>query len=164
VLVAGAFLLIGGIAGSDWRSGVGFTPAQPIPFSHGHHVGGLGLDCRYCHAAVELGRFAGLPPTETCMTCHSQLYTDAAMLAPLRQSLAEGRPIAWIRVVQLPDFVYFDHSIHVTKGVVCASCHGAVEKMPLMHEAKGFFMGFCLDCHRAAPTGRDITHCATCHR
>ena len=97
---------------------------QPVPFSHQHHVGGLGLDCRYCHTGVEQSSFAGVPPTETCMTCHSQIWTNAAMLAPVRKSLATGLPIHWQRVHRLPGYVYFDHSIHVAKGVGCTTCHG----------------------------------------
>jgi hypothetical protein len=141
-------LVVGGYAGSDWRTNVGFAPSQPVPFSHQHHVGGLGIDCRYCHAAVEDSRNAGFPPTHTCMTCHSRLFTDAPMLAPLRRSLAEGRPMRWVRVAKLPDYVYFDHSIHVAKGVGCSSCHGRIDRMPLTRQAKGFLMGFCLGCHR----------------
>jgi len=124
------------------------TREQPVPFSHAHHVGGLGLDCRYCHTSVATARFAGVPPTETCMTCHSQLWTNAAMLAPVRESLATNKPIHWRRVHVLPDYVYFDHSIHVAKGVGCSTCHGAVDRMPLMRQAAPLTMGWCLDCHR----------------
>ncbi len=125
----------------------GLTPEQPVPFSHQHHVGGLGLDCRYCHTAVERSRFAGLPPTETCMTCHSQLWTSAAMLAPVRRSLASGTPIRWRRVNALPGYVYFDHSIHVAKGIGCTTCHGPVHRMPLLRQAAPLTMGWCVDCH-----------------
>lgn len=121
---------------------------QPVPFSHQHHVGGLGLDCRYCHTGVETTRYAGMPPTETCMTCHSQLWTDAGMLAPVRTSLAEKRPMHWRRVNALPDYVYFNHAVHVTKGVGCSTCHGPVDRMPLMRQAAPLTMGWCLDCHR----------------
>ena len=121
---------------------------QMVPFSHEHHVGGLGLDCRYCHSGVEQSRYAGLPPTETCMTCHSQLWTNAKMLAPVRQSLASGKPLRWHRVNRLPDYVYFDHSVHVSNGVGCSTCHGAVDRMPLMRQATPLTMGWCLDCHR----------------
>lgn len=121
---------------------------QPIPFSHQHHVGGLGLDCRYCHTSVEQSSFAGLPPTETCMTCHSQIWTNAAMLAPVRESLASSLPIHWQRVHRLPGYVYFDHSIHIAKGVGCTTCHGAVDQMPLMYQDAPLTMGWCLDCHR----------------
>ena len=122
--------------------------AQPVPFSHEHHVNGLGIQCLYCHTSVKESAFAGIPPTKTCMTCHSQIWTNAAMLEPVRQSWAEQKPIQWTRVHKLPDFVYFNHSIHVAKGIGCASCHGAVDKMPLMYQANTLRMGWCLDCHR----------------
>src|SRR5947209_14631539 len=124
------------------------TRNQPVPFSHEHHVSGLGLDCRYCHTSVEKARFAGVPPTETCMTCHSQIWTNAQMLAPVRTSLAEKKPIAWQRVHRLPDYVYFDHSVHVAKGVGCTTCHGPVDQMRLMRQAEPLTMHWCLDCHR----------------
>jgi hypothetical protein len=108
----------------------------------------LGLDCRYCHAAVETSPVASLPPTHTCMTCHSQLYTQTAMLAPVRESLADNEPIRWNKVNRLPDYVYFDHSIHIAKGVGCTTCHGPVATMPLMRQAAPLTMGWCLDCHR----------------
>ena len=120
---------------------------QPVPFSHNHHVAGLGLDCRYCHASVEKA-FAGIPPTETCMTCHSQIWTNSAMLAPVRQSFATDTPIHWQRVHRLPGYVYFDHSIHVAKGVGCTTCHGDVGNMPLMYQNATLTMGWCLNCHR----------------
>jgi len=124
------------------------TLGQPVPFSHAHHVGGLGLDCRYCHSAVEKSAIAGIPPTHTCMTCHSQLYTQTEMLAPVRASLAENKPIRWNKVNKLPDYVYFDHSIHIAKGVGCTTCHGPVDRMPLMRQAAPLTMGWCLNCHR----------------
>ena len=124
------------------------TVEQPIQFSHEHHAGGLGIDCRYCHTSVEGSRFAGIPPTETCMTCHSQIWTNAAMLAPVRRSLAEGEPIRWQRVHRLPDYVYFDHSVHVAKGVGCSTCHGAVQRMQQIRQVAPLTMGWCLDCHR----------------
>ena len=105
---------------------------QPVPFSHKHHVTGLGIDCRYCHTSVENGAFAGIPPTETCMTCHSQIWTEAPNLEPVRASWRENKPIEWNRVHDLPDFVYFNHSIHLAKGVGCQTCHGQVDQMPLM--------------------------------
>jgi hypothetical protein len=128
------------------------TRKQPVPFSHAHHIGGLGLDCRYCHTSVSVARFAGIPSTKTCMTCHSQLWTNAAMLAPVRESLANNKPIRWQRVHVLPDYVYFDHSIHIAKGVGCSTCHGAVDQMPLMRQAAPLTMGWCLDCHRHPET------------
>jgi hypothetical protein len=121
---------------------------QPVPFSHEHHVNGLGLDCRYCHSAVEKSAIAGVPPTHTCMTCHSELYTQAEMLAPVRKSLADRAPIRWNKVHRLPDYVYFDHSIHIAKGVGCTTCHGDVQHMPLMRQAAPLTMGWCLECHR----------------
>src|ERR1700745_4290597 len=108
---------------------------QPVPFSHQHHVAGLGLDCRYCHTSVENSSFAGVPPTETCMTCHSQVWKDAPVLALVRESLAHGQPIEWKRVNDLPDFVFFNHSIHVQKGIGCSTCHGAVDQMPITWKA-----------------------------
>lgn len=120
---------------------------QPVPFSHEHHVGGLGIDCRYCHTSVETSAFAGLPPTETCMTCHSQLYTAEPILAPVRESLATDVPLEWNRVNFVPDFVFFNHSIHVSKGIGCASCHGEVDKMPLTWKDQTLYMKFCLNCH-----------------
>jgi hypothetical protein len=136
------------LALSPYVTGRGRTPDQPVPFSHAHHVGELGIDCRYCHGSVETTRFAGLPPTETCMTCHSQIWTNAAMLAPVRASLAKDKPLRWNRVNRLPDYVYFDHSIHVAKGVGCTTCHGPVDTMPLMRQAAPLTMAWCLDCHR----------------
>jgi hypothetical protein len=133
---------------SDFATGIGEAIAQPIPFSHKHHVGELGIDCRYCHNGVETSASAGLPATEVCMTCHSQLYTDAAMLAPVRQSLANGSPLHWQRVNSVPDFVFFNHSIHVAKGVPCETCHGEVDDMPLMAKAHSLSMEWCLGCHR----------------
>ena len=135
-------------AWTDYRTGVGWVVDQPIPFSHEHHVGGLGIDCRFCHSAVEKSADAGMPPTHTCMTCHSQIWTNADLLAPVRDSLARNQPIRWQRVNKLPGYVYFNHSIHIGKGVGCASCHGAVDRMKLMSKTHGFAMKFCLDCHR----------------
>ncbi len=121
---------------------------QPVPFSHEHHVRGLGIDCRYCHTSVETSSFAGVPPTDTCMTCHSQLWTEAPLLAPVRESLASNRPIRWRRVNDLPDFVFFNHGIHIQKGIGCATCHGAVDRMPLTWKAQTLYMKWCLECHR----------------
>jgi hypothetical protein len=121
---------------------------QPVPFSHEHHYSGLGIDCRYCHTSVENSAFAGIPATEVCMTCHSQLYTDAPLLAPVRESLATATPMRWNRVNTVPDFVFFNHSIHVNKGIGCSTCHGPVHEMPLTWKAHDFYMKWCLDCHR----------------
>ncbi|MDT3669172.1 MAG: cytochrome c3 family protein [Aromatoleum sp.] len=122
---------------------------QPIPFSHKHHAGDDGIDCRYCHTTVETSATAGMPSTRICMTCHSQFFSDAPLLAPLRESLAAGRPIAWQRIHDLPDFVYFDYSIHVRKQVSCGECHGPVDRMPLTWRKASLDMQWCLACHRA---------------
>ena len=121
---------------------------QPVPFSHKHHVTGLGIDCRYCHTSVENGAFAGIPPTETCMTCHSQIWTEAPNLEPVRASWRENKPIEWNRVHDLPDFVYFNHSIHLAKGVGCQTCHGQVDQMPLMWKVNSLNMEWCIECHK----------------
>ena len=150
-LAASPALLIGGgfaISRSPYVTGQDMVSAQPVPFSHEHHVGFDGLDCRYCHFGVETSRWAGIPPTEVCMTCHSQLFDQASVLAPVRESLAKNEPIAWARVHALPDYVYFDHAIHVAKGVGCTTCHGEVERMPLTKQATPMTMGWCIDCHR----------------
>lgn len=133
---------------SPYATGVNVPVHQPVPFSHQHHVGDLGIDCRYCHGGVETSSFAGMPATETCMTCHSQIWRDAPMLEPVRKSWAAGQPLHWTRINDLPDYVYFDHSIHVQKGVACVSCHGRMDKMPLTVKAHALYMRWCLDCHR----------------
>lgn len=156
LLLAAAFLLpaiamlIGGAAvRSGLSTGQDSFVEQPVPFSHQHHAGDLGIDCRYCHTGIEKGASVSLPPTHTCMTCHSQLYTDAAMLAPVRESLAGGHPLTWNRVNRLPAYVYFDHHVHVNNGVPCAACHGDLRRMPLTRQTAPLSMGWCLDCHRA---------------
>jgi hypothetical protein len=121
---------------------------QPVMFSHKHHVNGLGLDCRYCHTSVETSSSAGIPATHTCMGCHSQVWTDAPILEPVRESYRTSVPLEWLRVHDLPDFAYFNHSIHVKKGVGCTTCHGQVDQMPLMRQTSTLFMGWCLECHR----------------
>lgn len=121
---------------------------QPVPFSHEHHVAQLGIDCRYCHTSVEKSAFAGMPSTQTCMSCHSQIWTNAAMLAPVRESYETGQSIAWTRVNALPEFVYFNHSIHIAKGIGCTTCHGQIDKMALTWRATTLQMTWCLDCHR----------------
>ncbi len=133
---------------SDYMTGVSVFRDQPVPFSHQHHVGGLGIDCRYCHATVETSAFAGMPSTRTCMNCHNQIWVDSPMLEPVRASLRTGKPIVWNRVHDLPEFVYFNHSIHVNKGVGCVSCHGRVDQMPLTRQTESLYMEWCLDCHR----------------
>ena len=122
---------------------------QPIQFSHAHHVGGMGIDCRYCHTSVENAAFAGIPPTKTCMNCHAQIWTNAPILEPVRASFRNDTPLTWVRVNDLPDFVYFSHQIHVRQGVGCDTCHGKVDTMPLMIQAQPLLMEWCLDCHRA---------------
>jgi len=121
---------------------------QPVPFSHQHHVNELGIDCRYCHTSVEESAFANIPPTKTCMNCHSQIWAQSPYLEPVRASWRDDRSIRWIRVNDLPDFVYFNHSVHVHKGVGCASCHGRVDKMNQLYQAVSLQMEWCLDCHR----------------
>jgi hypothetical protein len=134
---------------SSYATEVGHPIEQVVPFSHQHHVSGLGIDCRYCHTGVESSPFAGIPATETCMTCHSQVWRDAPILAPVRESWTTGQPLRWNRVHNLPDYVYFDHSIHVQKGVACVSCHGRVDRMPLMAKSQTLYMRWCLDCHQS---------------
>ena len=121
---------------------------QPVQFSHAHHVGGMGIDCRYCHTTVETSEFANIPPTKTCMNCHSQVWNQAPILEPVRASFRDNTPLEWTRVHDLPDFVYFSHQIHVAKGVGCATCHGPVDKMPLMLQHASLQMEWCLECHR----------------
>ena len=134
---------------------------QPVPFSHQHHVAGLGLDCRYCHTSVENSSFAGIPPTKTCMNCHSEIWTNADILEPVRASYRNNTPIWWTKLHDLPDYVYFNHEIHVNKGIGCASCHGPVDEMPLTYAHASLQMEWCLDCHRnpaknIRPTGDPI--------
>jgi len=126
----------------------GVTKPQPVPFSHQHHVAGLGIDCRYCHTSVETSNYASIPPTKTCMNCHSQIWNRSPMLEPVRASFRMGESIEWTRVHDLPDFVYFNHSIHVNKGVGCTTCHGQVDRMPLMRQEASLQMEWCLNCHR----------------
>lgn len=199
--IVGAALVLAGMAGvgvllatSSYVTGVDVVRDQPVPFSHEHHVRRLGLDCRYCHTSVETAAFAGIPPAKTCMNCHSQLFTESAMLAPIRESARLGKPVEWTRVHDLPQFVYFDHSIHVAKGVACVTCHGQVDRMPLMMQKASLSMSWCLDCHRnpekfvgkpedvfktegpvlfaeadqparfASHDALALTNCSTCHR
>ncbi len=133
---------------SPYVTGVGQPVDQPIPFSHKHHVLDDGIDCRYCHTTVETGASAGMPSTQTCMNCHSQVWLQSPALEPVRNSFATNQPIQWNRVNVLPDFVYFDHSIHIQKGVGCSTCHGAVDQMPLTSKAQTLQMSFCLNCHQ----------------
>lgn len=153
LVLAALFLLVPAlVAFALWRESsyqaLGEPVAQPIAFSHKHHVGDDGIDCRYCHTTVETSRHAGLPSTHVCLSCHSQLYNDAAVLQPLRDSARTGQPIAWRRVHSLPDFVFFDHSVHVAKGVACLECHGHIDQMPLTWRAQPLQMQWCVACHR----------------
>jgi hypothetical protein len=145
---AGALWLTLELNRSSYVTGAMMNREQPVQFSHKHHVGDDGIDCRYCHTGVESSAFAGIPPTATCMNCHSLMFVDSPYLEPVRASYASGEPIEWIRVHDLPDFVYFNHSIHVNKGVGCVSCHGRVDEMPLTHQVASLQMEWCLDCHR----------------
>jgi hypothetical protein len=133
---------------SSYGTDEGVIRVQPVPFSHEHHAGVLGIDCRYCHTSVENSSFAGFPPTKTCMNCHSQIWVGSEMLAPVRESYRTNRSLRWQRVYNLPGFVYFDHSIHVHKGIGCSTCHGRVDQMPLMYQVPSLLMEWCLDCHR----------------
>ncbi|HKV09456.1 MAG TPA: cytochrome c3 family protein [Thermoanaerobaculia bacterium] len=133
---------------SSYATRQGVVLKQPVPFSHDHHVAGLGIDCRYCHTSVEKSAFAGIPPTETCMNCHRQIWTNADMLEPVRASYRDNVPIEWTRVHDLPDFAYFNHSVHVAKGIGCVTCHGQVDRMPLMFQQASLQMEWCLECHK----------------
>lgn len=133
---------------SDWFNDTGMAPAQPVKFSHAHHAGELGIDCRYCHQTVEKAASAGFPPTHTCMSCHSQIWTGSEAVAPVRQSFETGKPLPWRRVYNVPDFAYFNHSAHVNNGVGCETCHGRVDRMPRIRQVNAIKMSWCLDCHR----------------
>ncbi|MFO0927775.1 MAG: cytochrome c3 family protein [Gemmataceae bacterium] len=133
---------------SSYATNAGNAREQPIPFSHQHHVNELGIDCRYCHTSVEDSHFAGIPPTKTCMNCHSQIWVGSKMLEPVRESYRTDQSIPWARVHKLGDFCYFNHSIHVKKGIGCVTCHGRVDQMPLIWQEKSLLMEWCLDCHR----------------
>jgi hypothetical protein len=133
---------------SDFITSANEFVEQPVQFSHQHHAGGIGIDCRYCHTSVEVSPSAGIPPTKTCINCHSQIWSTSSYLEPVRASFRDDKPLNWVRVHDLPDFVYFNHSIHVTKGVGCETCHGRVDRMPLMMQTSSLQMEWCLDCHR----------------
>jgi hypothetical protein len=148
IILAGTAWVASHVQRSPYTTDVGVAREQPVPFSHEHHVGGLGIDCRYCHTSVENAEFAGMPATKTCMSCHSQIWNNADMLEPVRASWASNTPIAWNRVHNIPDFVHFNHSSHVNKGVGCSTCHGQVDQMPLMWKAQTLQMEWCLECHR----------------
>ncbi len=155
ISIVAALLAVSGVVWAAYKlnagaftTGVEVARDQTVPFSHKHHVGDDGIDCRYCHTSVETSAFAGLPPTETCMSCHSEIWTNAAMLEPVRESYRTGKSLEWVRVHDLPDYVYFNHSIHVNKGIGCSTCHGRVDKMPLMFNVNALYMQWCVDCHR----------------
>lgn len=153
VLLGTIILLTASVAGvwyyfSPEYTDVGYAPVQPVPYSHELHAGQLGLDCRYCHVSVETSKVSQVPPTETCMNCHAQILTESEKLAPDRESWATGEPIQWVRVHHLPDYVYFNHAIHVNMGVGCESCHGRVDKMEVVRQVEPLSMSWCLDCHR----------------
>lgn len=193
VLVIGTFGVAAVIVRSPYVTEVGVVKSQPIPFSHKHHVGDAGIDCRYCHRTVETEASAGMPTTEVCIGCHSQLWADSEMLAPVHESWKTQKPLNWVRVHDLPDFVYFHHGIHTSKGINCKACHGDVAEMPLTWRTSTLHMEWCLDCHRhpdehipsngtaialgvvsgdseiIAQTNHDgpqpgPTHCSACHR
>jgi len=147
VLLVLSFALYG-LSSSPYFTDVDLAKDQPVPFSHRHHAGELGIDCRYCHTSVETSSFAGLPPTQTCMTCHSQIWTNSGMLEPVRASYRTNRSLEWVRVNALPDFVYFNHSIHVHKGIGCTTCHGPIAEMALTWKANTLQMSWCIGCHR----------------
>jgi hypothetical protein len=148
ILVVGLVAALAAINKSAYITEAGVARSQPVPFSHKHHVGDDGIDCRYCHTSVEDSSFAGIPSTKICMNCHSQIWADSQILAPVRESFRTGKSLEWTRVHNLPGFVYFDHSIHVHKGVGCVTCHGRVDQMPLMWREHSLYMEWCLECHR----------------
>jgi hypothetical protein len=133
---------------SPLATDVGYGPAQPVSYSHAMHVGQLGIDCRYCHNTVEESAHASIPPTQTCMNCHSSVRADSEKLIPVRSSYATGMPVEWVRVHDLPDYVFFNHSAHVRRGIGCVSCHGRVDTMEVVFQAEALSMGWCLECHR----------------
>ena len=154
VLLVGAALVGGGVAAgvtiylTPKYTRAGYQPVQPVPFSHKIHAGQLGVDCRYCHNGVEKSWFSNLPGASTCMNCHNQVLKDDPRLAIVRDSAANNTPVPWVQVHIVPDYVYFNHSVHVTRGISCVSCHGRVDQMTEVREVKSMSMSFCLDCHR----------------
>ena len=151
--LAGALVPALAVAGvwyffSPWYTDVGYAPVQPVSYSHRLHVGELGLDCRYCHASVETSAVANLPPTQTCMNCNTTVKKDSALLAPIRDSVASGRPMRWVRVHEVPDYAYFAHNVHVTAGIGCVTCHGRIDEMETVTLTTPLSMAWCLNCHR----------------
>jgi hypothetical protein len=147
-LVGLALVAVLAVARSPYLTRQNITREQPVQFSHKHHVGDDGIDCRYCHTGVETSAVAGIPPTKTCMNCHSVLYNTSAYLEPVRESYRNDKSIEWVKVHRLADFAYFNHSIHISKGVGCSTCHGQINQMPLVFQANTLLMQWCLDCHR----------------
>ena len=154
MIVTGALLIGGGVTAGVWYyftpeySRVGYQPVQPVAFSHKIHAGQLGMDCRYCHRAGERSWYANVPTAGVCMNCHSQVLKDDPKLALVRESAATGKPIPWVQIHKTPEFVYFNHSVHLRRGISCVECHGRIDQMDEVHEAKSLSMTFCLDCHR----------------
>jgi hypothetical protein len=154
MIVVGVLLIGGGVVAGVWYyftpkyTRVGYQPIQPVAFSHKVHVDQLGLDCRYCHHDVERSWFSNIPSASTCMNCHNQVLKDDPRLALVRESVATGRPISWVQVHKVPDYVYFNHSVHVNRGISCVECHGRIDQMDEVYHAKPLSMSFCLDCHR----------------
>jgi hypothetical protein len=155
VSIFGGVFIVAGVVGvtlavnrSSYMTRAHEARSQPVPFSHAHHVGGLGVQCRYCHTSVDKSSYAGIPPTKTCMNCHSQIWGQSPTLEPVRASFRTDTSLEWVKVHDLPDFVYFNHSAHVNKGVGCSTCHGRVDKMPLVWQEKSLQMEWCLECHR----------------
>ncbi len=147
ILVAGVWVTAQ-LNRSSWNTGQNVEVSQPVQFSHKHHAGDDGIDCRYCHTSVEVAASAGIPSTAVCMNCHKQIWSDSPYLEPVRASFQSGKPLEWIRVHDLPDYVYFNHSIHVNKGVGCSTCHGRIDQMPVVFQAQTLQMEWCLECHR----------------
>jgi hypothetical protein len=154
MIITGALLVGTAVTAGVWYyftpkyTRVGYQPVQPVPFSHATHAGQLGIDCRYCHTGVEKSWFSNIPASSTCMNCHTIVLKDDPRLALVRESAASGRPIPWVQIHKLPDFAYFNHSVHVNRGVSCVECHGRVDKMDEVYHAQPFGMSFCLECHR----------------
>ena len=137
-----------GLSRSPYNTKVGVAKEQPVPFSHEHHAVELGIDCRYCHTGVEKSASAGIPPTQTCMSCHSQIWTNSPLLEPVRASYVKQEPLKWNRLHSVPDFVFFNHSIHINRGINCNTCHGPIQKEMIAYKGKPFWMAWCLNCHR----------------
>lgn len=154
ILLGAIIILTATVAGvwyyfSPEYTDVGYAPEQPVPYSHKLHAGELGLDCRYCHTSVDVSKHAVVPPTQTCMNCHSQIKTESEKLAKVRESWQTGEPIEWVRVHNLPDYAYFNHAIHVNMGVGCETCHGRIDRMEVVAQQEPLSMSWCLDCHRS---------------